>query len=309
MDETELQGRIALLEAENAALHRSAELSEKTLAQCRSDLAQCREELTKVRTERDRAEDGALHLAEQRNSFAARQSELEEQVDDLKKKLAAAESSGHRYLAELNQVRKQRTDEFAAQTDDPSLAPPKPTGDLTVAELNMLGYCHSKGLGGPRDPEAALKYFMQAAAQNDPNAQYNVGFAFYDGRGCKQNFDNAWRWFSLAAAAGSVDARYYMGECCELGRGTEQNIAEALRHYEIAARSNDELSVVRCAELCYYGSAGAPEYAKALRYLKQLRALDPDKARELAERFRRDRIKAQAPLEVDMELRNFLESH
>ena len=56
MDETELQGRITLLEAENAALHQSAEHTEKALAQCRCDLTQCEEQLTQVQAERDTAE-------------------------------------------------------------------------------------------------------------------------------------------------------------------------------------------------------------------------------------------------------------
>jgi len=272
-------------------------------------MTQREELLHKLTQERDAAESSAAKLAAQCNKLTARAEALAEQLGALEKKLAAADSSGHRYLAELNQLRMQRANRLAAQNDDPSLAPPQPVCDLTVAELNMLGYCHSKGLGGPRDLEAALKYFMQAASRNDPTAQYNVGFAFYDGRGCKQNFANAWRWFSLAAGNGSVDARYYLGECCELGRGTERNLAEALRNYEIAAESGDEPSVARCAELCYYGGAGVSEHAKALRYLKQLAALNRDKARELIERFRRDRVKAQASLEVDMELQNFLESH
>ncbi len=306
MNPTELQDRITLLEAENTALHQSAAHAENALAQCRTrsdTLAAQLADLTGVHAQLQRA--SARAEAECRQ-LRQRVAELETQLEPLNEKLSRAEAEGRQRLSELNRLRIQNTDRAIAQTEDPDFVPSP--GELTLAELNMLGYCHSKGLGGPRDPVAALRYFMRAAALNDPVAQYNVGFAFYDGRGCKPNDERAYRWFKLAAGGGSVDARYYLGECCERGRGVPVDWAEALRNYEIAAEAHDEPSMVRAAEIHYYGMAGKSNPGAALHWLRRLWAVNADSARRLAERFRKDRIKAQASSTVDMELQELLES-
>jgi TPR repeat protein len=38
------------------------------------------------------------------------------------------------------------------------------------------------------------------AEHGDPEAQYDVGFMYYSGRGAAQNFAEALKWYRLAAA-------------------------------------------------------------------------------------------------------------
>lgn len=90
--------------------------------------AQREELLSKLTQERDAAESSAAKLAAQCNKLSARAEALAEQLGALEKKLAAADSSSHRYLAELNQLRMQRADQFAARLEP---VPAEAFGQLT----------------------------------------------------------------------------------------------------------------------------------------------------------------------------------
>ena len=65
---------------------------------------------------------------------------------------------------------------------------------------------HQKG-----DAVGALAKWRDAAAKGHPDAMYNIGVCYVEGRGVEQDYEVALRWFRKAAAKGQPDAMYNVG--------------------------------------------------------------------------------------------------
>jgi TPR repeat protein len=75
-----------------------------------------------------------------------------------------------------------------------------------IAQFN-LGYCHEMGQGTPVDHEAAFRWYLRAARQGYPRAQYHVGLAFsFGGQGVDWDLTEACKWLTLAAKNGIREA-------------------------------------------------------------------------------------------------------
>jgi TPR repeat protein len=59
---------------------------------------------------------------------------------------------------------------------------------------------------GRGDFTAAMAEFRPLAEQGNILAQYQVGWAYYNGLGVPQDYIEAYAWYSVAAANGSVNA-------------------------------------------------------------------------------------------------------
>jgi len=55
------------------------------------------------------------------------------------------------------------------------------------------------------DNSTALRKLQSAAARGDANAQYNLGWLYFDGEGVPQDDVEAYAWFSVAAAQGYAE--------------------------------------------------------------------------------------------------------
>ena len=64
---------------------------------------------------------------------------------------------------------------------------------------------HASGLGVKQDSAAALKWYRQAAARGDANAQVNFGVACYEGQVDGQGCAEAAKWYRRAAARGRFE--------------------------------------------------------------------------------------------------------
>ena len=75
-----------------------------------------------------------------------------------------------------------------------------------VAQFN-LGYCCEMGQGTPIDHQAAFQWYLRAAQQGYPRAQYHVGVAYsYGGQGVEWDRTEACKWLTLAASNGIQEA-------------------------------------------------------------------------------------------------------
>jgi len=63
----------------------------------------------------------------------------------------------------------------------------------------------------PRDDVEAMKWFRQAAANGNAQAEYNVGFMYANGRGVRRSDEEAIRWFRMAARHGYDEAVKELG--------------------------------------------------------------------------------------------------
>ena len=120
-----------------------------------------------------------------------------------------------------------------------------------------LGVLYALGLGVPRNPKAALKWWRLAAKQNDVNAQYLLG-VFHDknrrdegSRGFPLDQKIAAQWYALAAKQGDKDALKDLQSLAEQktfeaqinlvqiyfqGKGFPKSLQSALKWYLQAAR-------------------------------------------------------------------------
>ena len=69
------------------------------------------------------------------------------------------------------------------------------------------GWCYENGAGAQRDLESACRWYLRAARQGHPRAQYHYGLACSNGvPGAPWNRVEAFKWLTLAARAGISEA-------------------------------------------------------------------------------------------------------
>lgn len=91
-----------------------------------------------------------------------------------------------------------------------------------------LGEMYYYGLGVPKSPPLAIKWYSLAAERGLPSAQLQMGDFYASGKkGLRQNAQIAIRWYELAAAQNNVDAILRLGRVYELGSlvGADQTLA------------------------------------------------------------------------------------
>ena len=81
---------------------------------------------------------------------------------------------------------------------------------------------------------------LQAAAQGNAAAQFNLGVMYANGRGVRQDDAEAVKWFRQAAAQGLAQAQYNLGVEYETGRGVHQDLALAQEWYGKACQNGDQ---------------------------------------------------------------------
>jgi hypothetical protein len=66
---------------------------------------------------------------------------------------------------------------------------------------------YGKGKGTDRDDVEAFNWYLKAAEQGHPNAQYNLGVIYAKGRGIKPDIEEAKKWYRKAAEQGDENAQ------------------------------------------------------------------------------------------------------
>ena len=90
--------------------------------------------------------------------------------------------------------------------------------------------------------EDDLKQYRKAADQGNPQAQFNLGVIYENGRGVPQDYAEAVRWYRKAAEQGFADAQENLGYMYSKGQGVPQDYAEAVHWYRKAAEQGDAVA-------------------------------------------------------------------
>ncbi len=136
----------------------------------------------------------------------------------------------------------------------------------------LLGLMHDNGLGTPRDPVRAYRWYRKAAESGNPRAQFNVAEMLSAGQGVAPDRDEALRWYARAADNGYPEAQYKYGLARSQGDGIATDRVEGWMWLDLAAGSGVEGSEA---------AAQARDALTALMSAEELRA-----ARERSERWR-----------------------
>lgn len=119
------------------------------------------------------------------------------------------------------------------------------------------------------DFEMAFALFTSAANQNHANAQFQLGYSYDIGRGCKQDYVQARQWYEKAAAAGLSGAQNNLGSLYLNGQGVAKDDAKA---YELFKKAADQGSYFGKSNIAYcyeFGRHVQKDYKKAYELYKE----------------------------------------
>lgn len=80
------------------------------------------------------------------------------------------------------------------------------------------------------------------AKHHDAQAEFLLGWGYYEGRGVPRDYVSARQWFEKAAKQGNAAAQYYLGDIYEYGRGVKVNLARAAKWFRKSAEQDDPLA-------------------------------------------------------------------
>ncbi|ENX1617529.1 tetratricopeptide repeat protein [Neisseria gonorrhoeae] len=83
---------------------------------------------------------------------------------------------------------------------------------------------------------------LQAAAQGNAAAQFNLGVMYENGQGVRQDYVQAVQWYRKASEQGDAQAQYNLGLMYYDGRGVRQDLALAQQWLGKACQNGDQNS-------------------------------------------------------------------
>ena len=104
------------------------------------------------------------------------------------------------------------------------------TAFLAVATLAM----------GQNVSDADLRTIQENAKKGYVDAQYLLGYYYYQGEVIAQDYSQATYWWSKAAEQGNANAQYSLGICFYYGKGVDQNLSYAVALFREAAKNGNE---------------------------------------------------------------------
>lgn len=107
-----------------------------------------------------------------------------------------------------------------------------------VGQYN-LGWAYSNGRGVKQDFKEGVKWYRKAAEQGDAAAQYNLGVMYSKGRGVEKDDKEAVKWFRKAAEQGHARAQYNLGAAYRNGDGALEDNVTAYAWYNIAVANGE----------------------------------------------------------------------
>ncbi|AYV80999.1 MAG: hypothetical protein Harvfovirus13_5 [Harvfovirus sp.] len=86
---------------------------------------------------------------------------------------------------------------------------------------NFIGYMYAEGRGVAKNYHMAMRWYLTAAYNNNPSAQYNVAKMYHKGIGVKVDYGQAIRWYKLAAAKDHPKSKTLLVELIEMLRNND----------------------------------------------------------------------------------------
>lgn len=140
-----------------------------------------------------------------------------------------------------------------------------------------LGRAYYRGKGVPKDEKVAFTWMDKSAAQGNLDAITSMGFFHAQGIGVEQSETKAVEWFRAGAEKGSATCKLNLGLLLRQGKTIQTSSDESLRLMHEAAEAGSVVAQSYLGQLYYIGDRFLkPDYAKAKPYaLKAAEAGDP----------------------------------
>ena len=131
------------------------------------------------------------------------------------------------------------------------------------AQFN-LGYMYYNGRGVPQDYAEALKWYRKAADQGDANAQCNLGNMYFWGDGTEKDYEEALKWKRKAADQGNVLAMTQIGHWYWVGKVVPRDYVTSYMWYFLLKEQGDRIGSDWCERLAEFMTTEQIAQAKAL---------------------------------------------
>lgn len=154
-----------------------------------------------------------------------------------------------------------------ATLDFESLKQQAEAGNATAQAA--LGARYADGTQGvPLSLPDAILWLERAAAQGNVNAQFNLAWMYYSGRGVAKDFGKAIEWGLKAAEQGHRKAQYYAGSIYESGElGLNKEPKEAAKWYRKAAEQGESDAQTALGRMYYQGRGVEQDHGEAFKWL------------------------------------------
>ena len=122
--------------------------------------------------------------------------------------------------------------------------------------------------GPAHDTQSDLGRLQADAAAGDPNAMYQLGLRFKQGKGVRRNYDDAVMWFHRAAAADQADAMLELGVLHQNnGMGVPNDNSKAALWYGKAAKLGQGSAMFYLGTLYSDGRGVRQDMVEAYKWL------------------------------------------
>jgi TPR repeat protein len=131
-----------------------------------------------------------------------------------------------------------------------------------------LGLDYARGRGVPADDAQALKWFLKAAQQHNPEGEYALSELYLTGRGVPQDDAKATEWLKRAAQHGEPRAQYNLATFYLTGRGVAKDDALAFSWMQKAAQQRFDDGEFGLGSMYQHGTGVQRDDVKAAHWYR-----------------------------------------
>ena len=131
---------------------------------------------------------------------------------------------------------------------------------------NMLGYLYEIGYCVPKNQQKAFELYKEAANENDPIAQYNMGICHLNGFVVKKDTIKGLRFLEKSAMQGTPHAQVMLGYLYYYGGNTiKRDVKKGIEWLTLVSDQGEPAAQYKLSMIYYNGESGeiAPDYNKA----------------------------------------------
>jgi TPR repeat protein len=133
----------------------------------------------------------------------------------------------------------------------------------------LLGLLYEQGAGKrAKNLTLAHRWFLKAAEQGYPRAQYKIATAYHFGTGIAADAERAVLWYRRAAGQGVAEAQHNLAHMLLNGTGTKRSPDEAARWYTENARHGFGPSQLALGYLYLQGTGVKADLAEAWAWFR-----------------------------------------
>ena len=132
-----------------------------------------------------------------------------------------------------------------------------------------LGSAYYYGKGVQQDYAEALRWYRKAAEQRESRAEDALGYMYVNGQTVPKHYTQAFQWYKRSAEDGSAKAQFDLGHMYYYGMGVSRDYTEALRWFEKSADQKYAKAQDALGSLYYFGSGVPRDYAVAFIWYRR----------------------------------------